>query len=133
MKKDIDFPQVQGVNIAIVPNPDMAENAWLVYLINYNDFALSNVLVSSRGYSTNPDKPENTSVLRHSFPLLEPQSFVPVETIMPAVFHLCNEYWLSYYYKSKMYDKKHLFLPESITQDHLRPIALLNKSGILHG
>ncbi|MCB9178211.1 MAG: hypothetical protein H6590_02125, partial [Flavobacteriales bacterium] len=51
MRKDIPDPKVEGVAMAVVREKDEdGEDAWYVYLINRNEHALENVLVSSRGY-----------------------------------------------------------------------------------
>ncbi|MCU0446475.1 MAG: hypothetical protein MUE85_16335 [Microscillaceae bacterium] len=137
MKKDIEFPAVVGVQIAIAKQIDEIGNTeWRVFLLNHNQFALENVLITSQGYSIRQDnKPadiEKTSTLRHLIPLLESQEYALIEPIDPSVFHLCNEYWLSYYVNGKIYDKKFIFMPDSIVEENLQKIEMLNLQGILH-
>jgi hypothetical protein len=55
-----------------------------------------------------------------------------VETIDPAVFHLFNEFWVSYYIGDTIYDKKFIFVPGSITESNLSYIPQLDMKGILH-
>jgi len=57
---------------------------------------------------------------------------VQVETIMPDVFHLNNEYWVSFYVESKIFDKKFIFVPDSIVEENLQPIVELGLDGVLH-
>ena len=59
------------------------------------------------------------------------QGSAGVEAIDPAVFGLTNEYWLSYYIDGTIYDKKFIFLPESIVDDNLIRIPVLNKPGVM--
>lgn len=138
MKKDILFDPVEGVSIAIIPDDDAAtatENhpGWQVYLLNHNEHALQNVIVSSNGYGTNSEgEPIRTSTLRHVLLEVEPRSAVPVEPIDPAVFHLYNQYWVSYYVGAQIFDKKFIFVPDSIVSGNLTHIALLERSGVLH-
>jgi hypothetical protein len=133
MKKDIDFTPVEGVAVAIAATGDIPEErTWNVYLINNNSVALDNVFVTSKGYGIIKDEEIKTSVLRHMFERVEPKSFVQVEIIDPSVFKLNNEYWVSYYIDGKIYDKRFVFVPDSITEDHLIDISMLQMQGVLH-
>ncbi|EJF09951.1 hypothetical protein [Pontibacter sp. BAB1700] len=133
MKKDIDFTPVQGVAVAIAfTGESPEERTWNVYLINNNNVALENVFVTSKGYGTIEDEEVKTSVLRHMFERVEAKSFVQVEVIDPSVFKLNNEYWVSYYIDGKIYDKRFVFVPDSITDEHLIDISMLQMQGVLH-
>ena len=140
MKQDISFEPVAGVSIAIVPDADEitpgteGQPTWQVFLLNANDFPLENVLVASDGYGTQPDgQAVRTSTLRYHFPELAPHSATPVELIDPAVFHLTNQYWVSYYHGGQIYDKKFLFVPDSIVPENLSSLDLLaGRPGVLH-
>jgi hypothetical protein len=133
MKEHINFEPVEGVAIAIaVEQNDVGEDIWNVFLLNNNPFSLDNVLVASKGYGMHEGKEVKTSVLRHMFEQVPPKSAVKVEPIDPAIFHITNEYWVSYYVGSKIYDKKYVFVPESIIAENLVDISLLNAKGILH-
>jgi len=144
MKQDIPFDPVSGVSVAVVPDepalltaatvPD-EQSVWTVYLLNDNDFELTNVLISAEGYGEQPGgEAVRTSVLRYHFASVAPRSATPVELIAPAVFHLTNQYWVSYYQGAQVFDKKFLFVPGSIVAAHLRPLARLGDHlGVLHG
>ncbi|MBD1397267.1 hypothetical protein H9Q13_08835 [Pontibacter sp. JH31] len=133
MKKDIDFTPVEGVAVAIAATGDIPEErTWNVYLINNNNVPLDNVFVTSKGYGIIKDEEVKTSVLRHMFERVEPKSYVQVEVIDPSVFKLNNEYWVSYYIDGKIYDKRFVFVPDSITEDHLIEISMLQMQGVLH-
>ncbi|QKG54334.1 hypothetical protein [Hymenobacter sp. BRD67] len=140
MKQDIPFDPVEGVSIAIVPDDEAAfgtagEPTWTVYLLNNNSFALENVLISSDGYGTQPTgEAVRTSTLRYHFASVGAHSATPVELIDPAVFHLTNQYWLSYYQGSRIFDKKFVFVPDSIVAANLSRLDLLaGRTGVLHG
>jgi len=138
MKKDIPFLPVEGVKVAVAREKNtVGDFDWRVYLLNRNEVALDNVFVTSKGYGAQTDgkaedEPQKTSTLRHMFARIEPQAFVIVERIDPAVFHLYSEYWVSYYIEGQIYDKKFIFVPESITEDNLIPIAQIGLEGVLH-
>ncbi|MCA8832270.1 hypothetical protein [Hymenobacter pini] len=137
MKKDITFDPVEGVSVAIVPDGNVAvsdgQPGWQVYLLNHNDYALENVIVSSNGYGTSPEgEAIRTSTLRHVLPEMPPRAAAAIEPIDPALFHLNNQYWVSYYVGGQIFDKKFIFVPDSIVAENLTPIALLNQAGVLH-
>ncbi|MBG8553193.1 hypothetical protein [Hymenobacter guriensis] len=137
MKEDIQFDPVEGVAMAVVPDEAAAtedgQPGWLVYLLNYNDFPLQNVIVNSNGYGTQPTgEAVRTSTLRHVLLEVPAHSAVPIEPIDPGLFHLNNQYWVSYYRGAQIFDKKYIFVPDSIVPANLIPIALLNQEGILH-
>lgn len=132
MKKDIDFPKVEGVAMAITRqrNPETKTYDYFVYLINDKNVALENVLVNSSGYSKGSKT--KTSTLRHFTEKIEPLTSFKVETIMPDLFKLVNQFWVSYYIGEEMYDKKFLFMPESISDDHFSFIEAVQMEGVLH-
>jgi len=145
MKQDISFDPVSGVSVAVVPDEPALSDAqpvaapdeqpiWTVYLLNDNDFELTNVLISAEGYGEQPGgEAVRTSVLRYHFASVAPRSATAIELIAPAVFHLTNQYWVSYYQGAQVFDKKFLFVPGSIVAAHLRPLARLgDRLGILH-
>jgi hypothetical protein len=140
MKQDISFDPVEGVSIAIVPDSvegvaDTDVQTWKVYLLNSNDTPLDNVLIAADGYGTQPTgEAVRTTTLRYHFEQVGPQSVTQVELIDPAVFHLTNQYWVSYYQGGRIFDKKFLFVPDSIVLANLSPLALLDgQAGVLHG
>ena len=133
MKKDIDFGTVEGIAVAIaISHSDTGEPVWNVYLLNNNAFAIENVLVTSRGYGLQGDNEVKTSVLRHMFERVEGKSYVQVEPIDPAIFHINNEYWVSYYIGRQIYDKKFVFVPDAIQEENLIEIGMLQLRGVLH-
>jgi hypothetical protein len=136
MKKDIIFHPVEGVNVAIVREiNELNETQWNVIVINRNDKPITGVFVTSKGYG-NTESGVNadlkTSTLRHFFPEIKPADYVVVEPIMPDVFPLNNEFWISYFLGNQIYDKKFIFVPDSIVEDNIIKIEPLGLEGILH-
>lgn len=133
MKEDISFDPVEGVSVAIATETnELGADVWNVYLLNQNTTYLDNVLVTSKGYGEYEGKEIKTSVLRHMFEQVAPKSFIPIEPIDPAIFHIYNEYWVSYYIDRKIYDKKFIFVPDSIVESNLIYITMLDRRGVLH-
>ena len=132
MKKDLPENLVEDVAMAVVLIDETPEiKNWTVYLVNLKQETISNVLISSKGYGEKNGRAVKTSVLRHFLGDMPPQSFTSVEAIDTEVFGLTNEYWLSYYIDGTIYDKKFIFLPESIVDENLIKIPLVNKPGVL--
>lgn len=133
MKKDISFLPVEGVKIAVVKKSDpKAAFDWVVYLLNENEVAITNVIVASRGYGFKGEEQQKTSILRHIIGEVAARDYAVIESIDPGVFHLNNEYWVSYYIDGQVYDKKFIFVPESITEANLSRIPRLDLEGVVH-
>ncbi|HEY0977635.1 MAG TPA: hypothetical protein VGE21_09205 [Flavobacteriales bacterium] len=134
MRKDIEQPKVEGVAMAIVLQTDEeGAPAWYVYLVNTTDRLLENVLVSSRGYGEIDGEQRNTSEMRHHLPTLDPRSWARIERIVEDVFPLSNQYWVSFYIEGALYDRKYIFLPESILEENFTTIPLMNERGVMIG
>lgn len=128
MKKDIDFKPVKKVHVIVARQ----EDAWEVHLLNRSDNKLENVMVTSKGYGETKTENQQTSILRHMIPFVDPKSSALIEPIDESVFHLNNEYWVSYFINGQVYDKKFIFVPDSIIEEHLVFIEELEIRGILH-
>ena len=134
MKKDLPLNIVENVSIAVVLESETPETKnWSVYLINEKNIDLKNVLVTSKGYGMINDREVKTSSLRHFIGDVNANSSVKIELIDPQVFGLTNEYWLSYYIDNTIFDIKYIFLPESIVDENLSKIPLVNKAGVMIG
>lgn len=131
MKKDIPIPEVKEIGIAIVRQEEDDELIWRVYLINFNSFIIKNVLISSRGYGRINDKKKKTSSFSHFLGDVKQKSCIPFELINDAVFGLSNEFLVTYYINNVIYDKKYVFLPDSIQEKHFTSIPILQKKGVL--
>ena len=122
---------VEGIVVAIVSETLDGESGWMVYLINLKNKELKNVLITSDGYGEVNDKRIKTSTLRHFIERIPPQSYSKVEPIMEDVFGLSNEYWVSFYLDDIIYDKRFVFLPETIIESNFITIPLINKRGVM--
>lgn len=133
MKKDINPSEVKDIAVAVVKEKnELNADIWNVYLINQKTETLENVLVSSKGYITEVNGNEvKTSALRHSIGNIEANKYALIEPIMENVFGLHNEYWVSFFLNNEMLDKKYIFLAETIKDENLINIPLINKSGVM--
>ena len=132
MKKDLPDNTVEDIAVAVaLENESIETKLWYVYLINLKREAIENVLITSRGYGEKDGEQVKTSTLRHMFPKVESGASVLIEPINEETFGLNNEYWLSYYIDGNIYDKKFIFLPESIVESNFIKIPLLNKPGVM--
>lgn len=134
MKEELRGPKVENVAVAVVQELG-DENAIIynVYLINEKDEPLENVLVTSKGYATVAKTEEKiiTNTLRRSLGNVEANSVEQIEPIMEDIMGLNNEYWVSFWIGATMYDKKYIFLSETIKEENFVKIPIINKKGVL--
>jgi hypothetical protein len=130
MLKDINTEEVEDIAIAVVPGEEDS-SVWEVYMINLKEEGLDNVIVASRGYGMYKGEEVKTSVLRHFLGAFEPLDIRLIEPIQKEVFGLNNEYWVSFYIGQNIYDKKFIFLPESITEDNFIRIPFIDRPGVM--
>src|ERR1700761_586055 len=132
MIKDIPENNVKDIAVAVALEGESIESkTWYVYLINLKKEPIENVLITSKGYGEKDGEQVKTSTLRHMFPVVPAASFVLIEPIDEQTFGLNNEYWLSYYIGKEIYDKKFIFLPESIVEMNFIKLPVVNKLGVM--
>lgn len=134
MREELLGPKVENVAIAIIPETDEDNNIQhYVYLINYREDIMEGIIVASTGYGQNANTGETvkTSTLRHTIEVLLPNEAAKIEPIMEDLFGLSNEYWVSFWVEDVMYDKKFVFLPETIQEKNFQMIPKLNKKGLI--
>ncbi|MAW66076.1 MAG: hypothetical protein CMD18_07775 [Flavobacteriales bacterium] len=132
MKKDIEMLEVSGVYIAVVSEFGMdGEKIWNAYLVNDKSEPIENVFVSSKGYLKNLKGEESkSSTLRHFYKVVSAKSSQKIEVIIDDVLKLNNEYFVSFYHKNKLFDKKFVFLPETIKKENISLVPIIQKQGI---
>ncbi|TVR79741.1 MAG: hypothetical protein EA412_05765 [Chitinophagaceae bacterium] len=132
MLKDIDFKKVNNVAMAVVPQDEIdGKPTWKVYLMNLKKKPILGVIINSKGYGKVNEKSVETSRLRQMFDKVEASSYVEVELLYDELTALTNEFWVSFWENDFMYDKKFVFVTESITNKHLTELPLLDEKGIL--
>lgn len=129
---DITPPKVENIAIAVIPKENkLGETEWHCYLINMKPEAITNVLVSSRGYGKKDEEEVKTSELRHSLGDLAPNSYQRIELIPQELHGLNNQYWVSFYHNQKLHDKKYIFVSESIQEGNLTHVPIIEQKGVL--
>ena len=133
MKSDIKIPKVENVFLAAVQewSDDFMENIWNVYLVNDSDFDLDSVMVVSKAFGTIDGEMKKTSLLRHVFMQVPAVSVVKIEMVEKSVLRLNNEFMVTYFIGSTLYDKKFIFKAQSITQDYVEEVPILFVDGVI--
>lgn len=130
MIKDIVFPEVEDVGVAVVQEHEGLDE-YAVYLINMKFADIKNVLVVSNGYGDVENKHVKTSTLRHFVEEVKQHSFAKIESIQKEVFGLSNEYWVSFSLNDQLFDKQFIFLPETIIESNFTTVPLIHKKGVM--
>lgn len=132
MIKDLPENNVTDIAVAVALEGENAESkTFHVYLINLKKEPIENVLITSKGYGEKNGEQVKTSTLRHMFPVVENGGYKQIEMIDEQTFGLNNEYWVSYYIGKQIYDKKFIFLPESIIDANFIKLPVVNKPGVM--
>ncbi|MGK0253232.1 MAG: hypothetical protein ACI9OE_000694 [Mariniflexile sp.] len=129
MKKDILVPKVEGVYIAIVNefNDIYKTQDWNAYIINDKEVDLEMVLIVTSGYSE-----ENiTSTFRKKLEVLPKKSYAKIELMQEELFALNNEFKVSFFEGTSMFDKTYLFRKNTINLKVLQAIPLMEAKGVL--
>ena len=129
MKKDIQIPEVSGLEIAVVYeyNPLYKTDDWNIYIINNKNVDLEMIVIVSQGFS----ETKTTSLLRKKLNTLPANSYAKVEFIQPDLFVLNNRFQVSFFENNQLKDKTFLFEKNSIKEGRLRMISEIKKRGIL--
>ena len=133
MKSDILIPKVENVFLAAVQewSDDFNDNVWYVYLINDSDYDLDNVMLVSKAFGTIDGEMKKTSLLRHAFVKVPAVSVQKVEFIDQSVLRLNNEFMLTYFIENSLYDKKFIFLKNSINLNATEEVPILFVNGVV--
>lgn len=133
MKKDILIPEVKNVYVAaVLMTNDTGDQQWWIHLINDSARPLENVMIQSRGYSNLDTKSGvKTATLRKVIKVLPAKSAAKLEPIMPEVFHLFNEYWVTFFEENTLKDRKFIFGPHTIEASIKEDLPVLQDKGIL--
>tara|TARA_B110001454_G_scaffold217263_1_gene242186 strand:+ start:931 stop:1326 length:396 start_codon:yes stop_codon:yes gene_type:complete len=129
VKKDIQIPEVTGLEVAVVYeyNDIYKTDDWNVYIINKKDIDLEMVVIVTQGFS----ETKTTSLMRKKLETLPANSFAKVEFIQPELFKLHNRFQVSFFEGNTLFDKTFLFEKNTIRESSLNLIPQLKKRGIL--
>ena len=129
MKKDIQIPEVTGVEMAVVYefNDIYNTNDWNIYIINNKNVDLEMMVIVSQGFSDT----KTTSLLRKKLEKLPANSFAKIEFIQPELFKLNNRFQVTFFEGNTLYEKTFIFKENTIKEGALRMIDEIKKRGVL--
>jgi hypothetical protein len=129
MKRDIQIPKVEGVYVAVVYefNVIYKTHDWVAYIINDKDVDLEVVLIVTSGYSDN----KMTSIFRKKLDVLPKKSYAKIELMQEELFALNNEFKVTFFEDNTMFDKTYLFRKNTINEEALQTIPLMDAKGVL--
>ena len=131
MLKDITPLQDENVGVAIVKELNMEmEIEWNVFVVNYTEHKLTNVFVTCKGYGELDGEPKETSTMRYFLDDMDSETAIKVEPIHPDLFVLNNEYFLTFFINGEIYDKKLIFKANTISEETLTPISIVDRPGM---
>lgn len=136
MREELKGPIVENVSVAIVcENSDTDATVFNVYLINEREEELEQTIVTSRGYLEKKQNKEKitTTTLRKLLGNIPSHSSHIIEPIMKDVLVLNNEYHVSFWIAGKLYDKKYIFLSETVTPNNFITLPIIAKKGVIVG
>tara|TARA_B110000090_G_scaffold88453_1_gene100410 strand:- start:95 stop:490 length:396 start_codon:yes stop_codon:yes gene_type:complete len=131
LKKDIQIPEVSGVEMAMVYeyNDIYKTDDWNVYLINNKSVPLEMLVIVSQGFS----ETKTTSLLRKKLAVLPATSFAKIEYIQPDLFKLQNRFQVTFFEGNKLYEKTFLFKKNTVKESELHVIDEIKKRGVFAG
>ncbi len=131
MRKDIEIPVAKDVYVAVVHewNDEFLSKDWNAYIINDRSSPIEMVLVVSVGF----DGERKTSTMRHGIGLVGAKSYEKIELLTEEVLGLNNEFFVTFYADTKLYEKRFLFEKNSISPNALTHIPIIGKEGVLAG
>ncbi|MGB3344739.1 MAG: hypothetical protein WBA61_12595 [Aequorivita sp.] len=129
MRKDIEIPTAKNVYIVAVRewDKDFTGQQWNVYLVNDRTDGISTVLVLSRGKSDD----RKTSTLRHGLGDIKPKTVVKIEFIPTEVLSFTNEYLVTFFAGNKLFERKYVFEPNSISEEKAILVPVLECEGVV--
>ena len=129
MKKDIQIPEVTGVEMAMVYeyNDIYKTDDWNVYLMNNKSVPLEMLVIVSQGFS----ETKTTSLIRKKLDVLPANSFAKIEFIQPELFKLNNRFQVTFFEGNTLCEKTFIFEENTVKESALRAIDEIKKRGVL--
>lgn len=129
MKKDIEIPVAKDVHVAMIRewNKEFLDKDWNAYIINDRNTPIEMTMVVSKGY----DKDRKSSTMRHGIGDMQPKSFRKIEVVQEDVLGLNNEFFVTFYADNKLYEKRFVFEKNTVKENNLVQIQLIDKEGIM--
>ncbi|MGP1991910.1 hypothetical protein D9V96_008495 [Zobellia laminariae] len=128
MKKDIEIPIAKEVQVVAIRewNEEFLSKDWNAYIINSRADQIEMVMVVSKGF----DDERQTTTMRHSMGTILPNEFKKIELLQEDVLALDNEFFVTFFAEGKLFEKRFLFLKNTVIEKNLSTIPLIEKDGI---
>jgi hypothetical protein len=129
LKKDIHIPEVKDVYIAVVHdyNDDYKVYDWNAYIINDKAVDLEMVIIVTKGYS----EAKKTATFRKKIELLPAKSFAKIELLLDDVLAINNRFDVSFFENNTVFEKSFEFRKNTINENALQNIPLMDVKGVL--
>jgi hypothetical protein len=130
MKKDIDIPKVENIELAIIRefNSEFKVYDWNVYLVNQRQEVLEMVLIVINGY----DAKRKTAVTRHKIEKLPAKSIAKIEYVPDELLALNNVFRISFFLNNKLHEKTFTIVKNSIEEAKAKTLNLFaDKKGFI--
>jgi hypothetical protein len=129
LKKDIHIPEVKDVYIAVVHdyNENYKVYDWNAYIINDKAVDLEMVIIVTKGYS----EAKKTATFRKKIELLPAKSFAKIELLLDDVLAINNRFDVSFFENNTVFEKSFEFRKNTINENALQNIPLMNVKGVL--
>jgi len=129
MKKDIEISIARDVHVAIIHewNDEFLSRDWNAYILNCRRTSIEMVLVVSKGFEAD----RKTSTMRHGIGSIAPKSFKKIELVPEDVLELNNEFFVTFFAEDKLYERRFVFPKNSVKQNAIMPIPIIERDGIL--
>lgn len=133
MKKDIEIPVVENVEIIVVKeyNEDFLQDSWYAYLCNNSVSPIEAVMVVSKADGTIDGEERNSGFFRHAFKSIAPNESQKIELLEESIFQLDNTFMLTFFQEGKLFDKNYVFPAHCIKEESLIDLPFTTKKGIL--
>ncbi len=128
MKKDIKIPIVKDVYVTAIFewNTEQLSKEWNTYIVNNRTTPIDMVIVVSKGY----EGEQKTSIMRHAIGIVEAKSFEKIEMLQEDLLALNNEFFVTYYADSALYEKRFLFKKNTISETNAVLIPIVEQKGV---
>jgi hypothetical protein len=129
LKKDIHIPEVKDVYIAVVHdyNDDYKVYDWNAYIINDKAVDLEMVIIVTKGYS----EAKKTATFRKKIEVLPAKSFAKIELLLDDVLAINNRFDVSFFENNTVFEKSFEFRKNTINENALQNIPLMDVKGVL--
>ena len=129
MKKDITISEVKDVYVAVVHqyNETYKVYDWNAYIINDKSVDLEMVIIVTKGYSED----KKTATLRKKIEVLPAKNFAKIELILEDVLSINNLFNVSFFENNKLFEKSFEFKKNTINENALQKIPLIDSKGVL--